>query len=89
MCGPTAFTDLNQSQLFESVRDGIQERIQKVSGSEQNQQYDQGLLIWKLYIEAMSMEEEFKQDDADETIDFSKITPEKVFESFTDDVVVK
>ena len=37
----------------------------------------------------MSMEEEFKQDDADETIDFSKITPEKVFESFTDDVVVK
>ena len=27
ICGPTAFTDLNQSQLFESIRTGIQERI--------------------------------------------------------------
>ena len=67
------------------MRAGIQERIAKVTGAEQDRQYDQGLLIWKLYIEAMSLEEEFKQSsDLDDNIDFSLITPEKVFASFTD-----
>ena len=41
-------------------------------------------MIWKLYIEAMQMEEEFKSSEADETIDFESVTPEIVFESFTD-----
>lgn len=57
-----------------------------MSGSEQSDQYDQGLLIWKLYIEAMSMEAEFADEAGDdESIDFSKVVPETIFQNFKDD----
>lgn len=57
-----------------------------MSGSEQNEQYNQGLLIWKLYIEAMEMQEEFKSADVDEQIDFGSLTAESVFLGFTDEI---
>ena len=89
ICGPSAFKDPHHSELFESVRNGIQERIQKIGGEEQKDQYDQGLLIWKLYIEALQLEEEFNEADHDESIDFTKITPESVFKDFKDEVQEK
>lgn len=46
------------------------------------------MLIWKLYIEAMQMEEEFKDSEADETVDFSQIVPDQIFSSFTDKAAV-
>ena len=35
----------------------------------------------------MQMEEEFKQGEEDESIDFSQVTEEGVFERFTDDII--
>ena len=46
------------------------------------------MLIWKLYIEAMQMEEEFKDSEADETVDFSQVLPDQIFSSFTDKATV-
>ena len=62
-----------------------------MSGAEQPDQYDQGLLVWKLYIEAMQLEEEFSDSAAqdDDSVDFTKVTPETVFRDFKDEMVVR
>ena len=36
ICGPAAFSDGDQTELFEAVRAGIHERIAKVTGAEQD-----------------------------------------------------
>ena len=68
---------LEQDQeIFECIRIGIQERIDKL-GTSNVEGYEQGLLIWKLYMELLEIQLE---KDEDEGIDMDKITPELVFE---------
>ena len=47
--------------------------------------------MWKLYIEAMQLEEEFSDSAAqdDDSVDFTKVTPETVFRDFKDEMVVR
>lgn len=64
--------------LFEHLREGISERITKV-GTISEAGYHQGLLLWKLYVQSIDLE----QDDDQDNMDLSNVTAEEVFYSFT------
>lgn len=82
--GPAAV--FQDQALFECVRHGIQERLSKISGANTDEQYQHGLLLWKVYIESLGIEKakEFEEEqDDDEKLELGQITPEIVFANFT------
>jgi hypothetical protein len=66
-------------ELFNRLREGISERITKV-GTVSEAGYHQGLLLWKLYIQSVGLDQE---EDSD-CLDLSNVTAEEVFYPFTD-----
>lgn len=67
-------------ELFNRLREGISERITKV-GTVSEAGYHQGLLLWKLYVQSVGLDQE---EDSD-CVDLSNVTAEEVFYSFTDE----
>jgi len=78
-------------QLFDQIRDGVQERLEKIgsSSSDLNEEiYKQGMLIWKVLVNSIVLKNELDDlsddnDDDDDDVDMASITPEYVFSTFT------